>query len=61
MLTKTKRIPDTRLYCRCCGRVTRHRYIGVQRMPSEMLHLWNCTEDEATSTGPRPEGVNENE
>ena len=55
MLTKTKRVPDTRLYCRCCDRVTSHRYIGAQHMPSETLHLWNC-ECEATSSGPHPEG-----
>jgi len=44
-------------YCKVCGRVTTHRYIGPQRDRDGEIafHLWNCTECEATVSLDSPE------
>lgn len=46
-------------YCKVCKRVTIHRYIVPQRDRNERiaLHLWNCTECEATVSLDSPDQV----
>ena len=46
-------------YCKVCGRVTLHRYLGPQldKNLEVALHLWNCTECRATISLDSPEEV----
>lgn len=44
-------------YCKICGRVTTHRYLGPQRDGDGQvaLHLWNCVNCGATVSLDSPE------